>query len=159
MQTPLMTLSGDNIVEASILKPTEGECGTFLTLEEEVILLGKEVRLPEVPGSLLETLEIPKLVEPPEQTNDPSTSPHPSPVPQPSFHPSQKAKNPRDRLGPIQTMQESGFTPTCRRMKECQNGGASFYLFSSLRMSASAMSKSKGWPNSKLQPSGCQPHN
>ena len=39
---PLMRLSGDNIVEASLSEPTDDECGTSPTLEEEAVLLGKE---------------------------------------------------------------------------------------------------------------------
>ena len=47
-------------------------------------------------------------------------------------------------------MQASGSATTCRRMKECQNGGGSSDLLSALRMSASVMSKSKGG-----QPASC----
>ena len=61
---PLITLSEDDIMEASLLKPTEEECGTSPTLEEEAILLGEEVKPPEVPGSLPECPEIPRFVEP-----------------------------------------------------------------------------------------------
>ena len=74
---PLMTLSGDDIVKASLLKPTEEECGTTPTLEEEAILLGEEVELQEVPGSLPKWLEIPQFVEPAIWANAPSTSPPP----------------------------------------------------------------------------------
>ena len=63
---PLMTLSGDDIMEASLLKPIEEEHGTSPTLEEEAILLSKEVVLPNIPGSLAECPEISKLVEPAE---------------------------------------------------------------------------------------------
>ena len=49
-------------------------------MEEEAILLGKKVELPEVPGSLLECLEIPTLAEPTKQANTPkylfSSIPH-----------------------------------------------------------------------------------
>ena len=51
MYGPLMTLSRDDIVEASLLKPTGEEHGTFHTPEEEAALLGKEIKLPLVPGS------------------------------------------------------------------------------------------------------------
>ena len=69
-----------------------------------------------------------------------------------------RQRNPRERLGITWTKQGSGFAPTCRRMKECQNGGGSSDLFSALGMSTLVTSKSKSWPTSKLQPSGCQPH-
>ena len=61
--TPLMTLSGDNIVEASLLKPTKEELGASPTLEEEAVLLSKE---PET-VSLPEHLEISELPEPSEK--------------------------------------------------------------------------------------------
>ena len=38
-----MTLSGDDIVEASLLKPTEEEHGTSPTPEEEATLLSEEI--------------------------------------------------------------------------------------------------------------------
>ena len=63
---PLMTLSGNNIVDASLLKPTGEEHGTSPTPEEEAALLGREVKLPELPGSLPECPEIPTYVEPAE---------------------------------------------------------------------------------------------
>ena len=44
------------------------------------------------------------------------------------------------------------------KMKEYWNGGGSSDFFSAPRRSALAMSKSKGWPIVKLWPSGCQPH-
>ena len=49
--TPLMTLSGDDIVEASLLKPTGKEHGISSTPEEETAHLGKETELPQVLGS------------------------------------------------------------------------------------------------------------
>ena len=94
-----MTLSGDDIIEASLLKPTKEECGTSPTPEEEAILLGKYVGPPDVPGSLPECPEFSKLAEPTEQTDALSTSPPPSPVPQLSFHPSSKAKKPQREIG------------------------------------------------------------
>ena len=38
---PLMSLNGDNFVEASLLEPTGNELGTSPTQEEEAILLGE----------------------------------------------------------------------------------------------------------------------
>ena len=96
---PLMILSKDDIVKASLLKPTEEECETYPPPEEEAILLGKEVKLPEVPSSLPECMEIPKLAEPAEQTNAPSTALPPSPVLQPSCHPSKKERKPWGEIG------------------------------------------------------------
>ena len=54
-----MTLRGDDIIEASILKPTKEEHGISPTPEEEAVVLGEEVKLPEVPGSLPECPKIP----------------------------------------------------------------------------------------------------
>ena len=62
-----MILRGDDIVEASLLKPAGDECGTFPTPEEEAIFLGEEVEPPEAlesAASLPEHLEIPRSVEP-----------------------------------------------------------------------------------------------
>ena len=157
--TPLMTLSGDDIMVASLLKPTEEEHGTSPMQEEKAILLGEEVILPKVPGSLLECLEISKLVEPVKQTNAASTSLAPSPTTQPGCHTSRKVKTPWREIELIWTIQKSGSTPTCRGMEECQNGGGSSDLFSTPRTSASVMSKSKGWSTYKPQPSGCQQQN
>ena len=44
---PLMSLSRDDIVEASLLEPTGKECKTSPTQEEEAILMGEEHELPE----------------------------------------------------------------------------------------------------------------
>ena len=51
---PLMTLSSDDIVELSLLKPMGNKHRTPPTLEEEATLLGEEIKLPPVPGSSLE---------------------------------------------------------------------------------------------------------
>ena len=48
---PLMTLSGDDIVEASLLKPMGEEPGNTPTLEEGTALLGKKIKPPQVPCS------------------------------------------------------------------------------------------------------------
>ena len=91
MYGPLMTPSRDNIVKASLLKPTREEHGTSSTLEEETVLLGKEIKLPQVPGSFPEWPEIPEFIEPAMQITTPSAS-SPSPMPQPSHLHSGKAK-------------------------------------------------------------------
>ena len=60
---PLMTLSSDDIVKVSLLKPTEQEHGTLPSLQEAA-LLDKEIKPPQVPGSPPEQLEFPRFVEP-----------------------------------------------------------------------------------------------
>ena len=50
------------------------------TLEDEANLLGEEIELPQVPGSLLEWLEILRFVEPAEGSTALSA---PSPFPMP----------------------------------------------------------------------------
>ena len=63
---PLMHLSGNEIVEASLLGPTSDKHGTFPTLEEEATILGEEPELPETPKatSLSEHLETPEPQRP-----------------------------------------------------------------------------------------------
>ena len=70
-----MTLSGDDIVEASLLRSREEEWGTSLTSEEKAVFLSKEVKPPKVPSSSLEHPELPKAVEPAEWTTTPKTYP------------------------------------------------------------------------------------
>ena len=83
-----MALSGINIVEASLLKPMGEEHRTPPILEEEVALLGKEIKLPPVPGS---------PPEPVKWSIAPSAS-SPSPAPQPSCLPSGKAKKSQQEM-------------------------------------------------------------
>ena len=71
---PLMTLSGDSVVEASLLRPTGEESGPFPTPEEETILLGKEDEPLGVPDPIPRQVEIPRFVEPAEWTTTPVTS-------------------------------------------------------------------------------------
>ena len=82
-----------------------------------------------------------------------------SPHPNPATTLLRRQGNPGKGLKPIQTMQASGSAPTCRWMKECQNGGGNSDLFSTLRASVLATSRSKGWPTGKPWPLNCQPHN
>ena len=100
---PLLFLNGDEIVEASLLRPIEGEHGTSPMPEEEAAFLGDikpdikpnikpDIKPPQVP----EQLEIHEQVQPTEQTATP-TAPIPSPPSQPSPLPSQKVKNPWER--------------------------------------------------------------
>ena len=74
-----MTLRRDDIVGASLLKPIGEEHGTSSTLEEEAALLGEEIETPQIPGSLPEWPEIPRSVEPAEQSTTPNAS-FPSPI-------------------------------------------------------------------------------
>ena len=85
---PLMTLNGDNIVEASLLRPTREELGSSPSPEEEVVLLGKEDGPLAVPDPTPTHVEIPRFVEPAEQT----TAPVPCPVSQPCSHPPWKGR-------------------------------------------------------------------
>ena len=57
--TPLLVLNGNEIVEALLLRPIEGECRTSPTPEEEATLLGDikckirhEIELPQGPEQL-----------------------------------------------------------------------------------------------------------
>ena len=54
---PLMTLSSDDIIEASLLKPIADKPGTPPTPEEEAALLDEENKPPPVLGSFLEAAE------------------------------------------------------------------------------------------------------
>ena len=102
---PLMTLSRDDIIEDSLLRPSEEECGTSPTPVEEAILCGEEPKLPETPKatSLSECPEIPEPPEssewidaqPTESTEQTDALSSPSSTPQPDCHPSQKEKEPQ----------------------------------------------------------------
>ena len=50
---PLMHLSGDEIVEASLLEAMDDEPRTSPTLEEEATLLGEELELQEAQGAMV----------------------------------------------------------------------------------------------------------
>ena len=96
---PLVVLNGDEIVEASLLRPIEAEHRTFPTPEEEATVLGDikhemkcKIGLHPVP----EQLEICEQVQPAEQIAAPTAS-LPSPPSQPSHLPSQKVKKPWER--------------------------------------------------------------
>ena len=68
---PLIHLSGDEIVEESLLEPAGEEHGSSFTLEEEATLLGEELKPPETTKatSFWECPEIPQPTEPSEQIN------------------------------------------------------------------------------------------
>ena len=71
---PLMTLDGDDIVEASLLRLNGEEPGSSPTPEEEAVLLDEEDEPSEEPGSTPGHVEIPRFVEPAEWTATPVTS-------------------------------------------------------------------------------------
>ena len=79
-----MTLSRDNIVKASLLKPTKEECGTSPTPEEEAILFGIETEPPQTPG-----VKSAKWITAP---RSPSWSPAPWPNCYPSPRPRESVK-------------------------------------------------------------------
>ena len=81
---PLMTISSDDILEASLLKSMGEEHKTPPTPEKEATFWGEEVKLPKVP-------EISEDEEPVEQSTALSASSH-SPMPQPHHLPPGKAK-------------------------------------------------------------------
>ena len=83
---PLLTLSRDDIVEASLLKHTKEECGPSATPEEEDIPLTEETETLQTPG-----------VEPTKQITAPR-SPSPSPAPWSNFHPSLRARESVKRI-------------------------------------------------------------
>ena len=84
----MMTISGDDIVEASLLRPTKEDPGPSPMPEEEAALLGEGSKEPETPGSAPEHSEVPKHEGPAKQiTTLPSHS-----SPQPHCHPNKKAR-------------------------------------------------------------------
>ena len=90
--TPLMTLKGDDIVEAILLRPTRGEPGPSPTTEEKTTLLGKEDEPLEAPGPSPRHLGISRFVEPAERTTTPITPAPSCLAPKPHSFPSQKGK-------------------------------------------------------------------
>ena len=83
---PLMTLNGEDIMEASLLRPAEEESGPFPTPEEGATLLGEGDGASGVPGPNPRHVEIPRFIEPSEWTTSPNTSAASH------SHPSQKGK-------------------------------------------------------------------
>ena len=61
MHDPFDDFKGDNIVEASLLRPTREELGPSPTPEEEAALLGKEDEPLEVSGPTPDTQKSPGL--------------------------------------------------------------------------------------------------
>ena len=80
-----MTINGDDVMEACLLRPVEEEARPP-TVEEEATLLGKGHELLGVPGPAPQQVKIPMFIEHAEWTTAPvaSTAPH--------SHPSSKGK-------------------------------------------------------------------
>ena len=145
--TPLMTLNGDDIMEASLLRPAEGKLGPFLMPEEETSFLGKGDGRLEVPGPTPRHSEIPRFIEPAEQTT--TLLPH-SQLPG-----RERSQSKGLMLIPITPV--SGSDLICRGIIGSQSGGRNFILLSTLWMGVVMIPTLKVWFTSKLQPSACQP--
>ena len=146
---PLITLSSDDIVEVSLLKPMGEEHGTCLTLQEEATLLGEEIKPPPVPITSL---------EPTEQSTALSASSS-SPATQSACYPSSRQRSIGRELMLTQIIPEDWFAFTYRRMIKCQNCGGNSNHLSAPQTKASMMSQSKEWSASKLLSLDCQLHN
>ena len=84
----MMTISGDDFVEASLLRPTKEDPGPSPMLEEEAALLDEGSKEPETPGSAPEHPEVTKHEGPAKQiTTLPSHS-----SPQPHCNPNKNAR-------------------------------------------------------------------
>ena len=156
---PLLILSGNEIVEASLLKPIKGEHGTSPTPEEEATLLGDikpKIKHKTEPPQVPEQLEIHEQVQPVEQTATPTASFLPPPS-QPRHLPPQKAKEPQEKAIGVDVISVShGSGLTLRRTIGCLSGGESFSF--SPFSSTPVIPPSKNWPTNKPHPSGYPPH-
>ena len=160
-----MTLSRDDITEASLLKDTKEEHGASPTLEEEVILLGKKpeaTSLPEHQRDLNHQSPQNELMLSPLDPLSKLTLL--VPLLFPPLHPTLAATlperqwNPRETFGMAQSKQVTGSTPTYRWWKLARmvegvqisslNEGQVLWQHQSQRAGHSG----------KLQPSGCQLH-
>ena len=70
---PLMTINGDDVMEASLLGPVEEQSGPSPTPEEEAILLCEGDGAPGAPGPAPPQAKISQFVEPAKQTTTPVT--------------------------------------------------------------------------------------
>ena len=96
---PILVLNSDKKVEAALLRPVEGECGTSPTLEEEATLLGDikpEIKHEIGPPYVPEQLEVCVQVQPAKQTAT-LTASLLFPSSQPSHIPPQKANEPWEK--------------------------------------------------------------
>ena len=74
---PLLILNGNEIAEASLLRPIKGECGTSPAPEEEATLLGDikpKIKHKTEPPQVPEQLEIHEQVQPVEWIAAPTAS-------------------------------------------------------------------------------------
>ena len=148
---PLMTLNGDDVVEASLLRPTGKELGPSPTPEEKTTLLGKEDGSSEKPRPTLRHSEIPRLVEPAEWVTAPVTSTAPT-VALPG-----KERSYRRGLMLTLINLASGSKLTWRGIAGSKSGGRNSILLSALWTGVVMMPKLKVWLTGKLQASTCQP--
>ena len=149
--TPLMSLNGEGVVEASLLRPTGEELGPSPTLEEENILLGEGDGPLGVPDHIPRHAEIPRFVELAKHTTDPVSSTAPT-VALPGKERSHGNGLTLTLITPV-----SRSELIWRGLAGSQSGWRNFALFSALWMGIVMMPKSKVWLISKLQPSACQP--
>ena len=150
-KAPLMTLNGDNVVKASLLRLTGKELGPSSTPEEETALLGKKDGPLGILSPTPRHSEIPRLAEPAEQTTTPGTST--------ASHsqPSWKEKKLWEGID-VNPNNPSKWVQTClERADGSQSGGRNSVLLSTLQMGVVTMPKPKVWLASKLEPSDCQP--
>ena len=103
---PLMTINSDDVMEASLLGPVEGESGPSPNLEVESILLGEGDGPSGVPGPAPPRAKTSQFVEPAKQNTTPlsPTAPH--------HHLSLKEGSPRKGLMLIPATLVSGSKPT-----------------------------------------------
>ena len=154
--TPLMTLNGDDIVEASQLRPTVEEPGPSPTPEEEAALMGEEDEPSEVPGPTPRHSEIPRFVESAELTTTPVTSAVPCLASEPHSHPSQKAKKLWEGIDVDPNNPGKWIQAYLERDNRLPEWWKQFILLSTLWTGVVMMPKSKVKLASKLWPSACQ---
>ena len=118
-----------------LLKPTGQEHGTSPTLEEEATILGREIKPPQVLGSLPEQPEICRFVEPAKQSTTPGVS-SPSPMSNLVTSILRRPRNPGKGWKPILTTQAAGSALTYRNMMGCWYGGDNSDLSSAPQMNA-----------------------
>ena len=109
---PLSALNGEEIVDASLLRPAWGECRSSSTPEKKATLLGDhrcEIKCKIEPPPVPEQLEICEFVQPAEWTAAPTAS-LPSSPSQPGHLPSQKAKKSLVRATQVDTINDVHWT-------------------------------------------------
>ena len=149
---PLMSLNGDDIVEALLLEPMGNELRTSPTLEEEATLLGEELEpleAPEVTAFLQEYPETPKPEEPTEWI-DTHTYPCSFPLlqnPAAILHRKQrnhdKGLSPKAHQPPTKILSVTGSSFTLRTAERYLTGGGNSGPFATQVPSPSMTPKSK----------------